>query len=304
MRRPSPLPEDLDSAPFSTKTARDAGISRQRTRAATLHSPYFGVRTHHPPATTHDRAAAYAQWMSPTQFFSHLTAAELLGLRLPEGFRPGALHVSSTPPARAPRSRGVIGHQTRLLGAPTLVDGLRVSSAVDTWLALGSSLSIVDLIVMADGLLSRVRPATDLPALDAAVTGRAGRPGFHRLQAALRQVRANTDSARETMLRLVILRAGFPEPEVNGAIVNSLGAVTAHGDLVFREYRTILEYDGGHHRTSDSQFTIDVARLDELVEEGWRVIRVDKNLMARHATLIGKVETALTRHGWQRKRPR
>jgi hypothetical protein len=198
----------------------------------------------------------------------------------------------------------VIGHQTRLLGTPALVDGLRVSSAVDTWLALGGTLSFPDLVVMGDGLVSRVRPATDLPALDAAVASRAGRPGFHRLRAALGQVRANTDCARETMLRLVILRAGFPEPEVNGAISNSLGAAIAHGDLVFRQYRTILEYDDGHHRTSDSPFPIDVARLDELMDEGWSVIRVDNNLMARHATLVGKVETALTGRGWQRRRPR
>lgn len=300
MRRPSPLPADLDQAPFSTEAARESGISRQRTRAKTLHSPYFGVRTHRPPESTQDRATAYAQWMSPTQFFSHLTAAELLGLRLPEGYRPGALHVSSTPPARAPRSRGVVGHQTKLLAAPTLIHGLRASSAVDTWLTLGRSLSVIDLVIMADGLLGRVKPATDLPTLHAAVANRAGRPGFHRLHDALRQVRANTDSDRETILRLFVLRAGFPEPEVNGAISNSLGAVIAYGDLVFREYRTILECDGGHHRSSDSQFHIDVARLDELMEEGWRVIWVDKNLMAHHATLIAKVETALSLRGWQR----
>ena len=64
------------------------------------------------------------------------------------------------------------------------------------------------------------------------------------------------------------------------------------------EYRTILEYDGGHHRTDDRQFSIDVARLDELMEEKWRVIRVDKYLLAQRATLIGKVDTALREGGW------
>ena len=36
------------------------------------------------------------------------------------------------------------------------------------------------------------------------------------------------------------------------------------------------------------------------MEEGWRVIRVNKGLMARRATLVGKVETALEQGGWRR----
>jgi very-short-patch-repair endonuclease len=95
------------------------------------------------------------------------------------------------------------------------------------------------------------------------------------------------------------LAHGFPEPEVNGLIYNSYGAEIAHGDLVFREYRTILEYDGGQHRVSDRQFSIDISRLDALMEEGWRVIRVDKSLLARRATLVGKIDTALRQGGWR-----
>jgi very-short-patch-repair endonuclease len=101
------------------------------------------------------------------------------------------------------------------------------------------------------------------------------------------------------MLRLLVTQAGFPEPEVNGVIVNSLGAPIAHGDLVFRGFRTILEYDGGHHREDERQFNVDIDRLDQLMEEEWRVIRVNKSLMSRRATLIGKIETALRRGGWR-----
>ncbi len=165
---------------------------------------------------------------------------------------------------------------------------------------LGSSLSVDELTIMGDGLVSRLRPTTDVVGLAAAVAGTAGRRGLGRLTAALQQVRPNTDSARETLLRLLVTRAGFPEPEVNGAIQNSFGAVIAHGDLVYRDYHTILEYDGGHHREDERQFTIDVDRLDQLMEEEWRVIRVNKSLLFRRATLIGKVETALLRGGWRR----
>jgi hypothetical protein len=204
------------------------------------------------------------------------------------------------PPFRAPRSRGVIGHQSSLLFPATEVGGLRVSSPIDTWLSLGTLLTIDELTVMGDGLVSRLRPVTDVPSLETALASTVGRRGIARLTAALQLVRPNTDSARETMLRLFVMRAGFPEPEVNGAILNSLGATIAHGDLVYRKYRTILEYDGGHHREDERQFNIDIDRLDELMEEEWRVIRVNKSLMARRATLTGKIETALNRGGWAR----
>ena len=300
MRRPSPLPIGVDPAAFGIAEAKRLGVSRGRTRSTSLTVPYHGVRTTGQVRSTLERAIAYSHWMAPTQFFSHLTAAELLGLRLPEGFRAGDLHVSSVPPSRAPRSRGVIGHQASPLFALEAAYSLPVSSAIDTWLMLASSLSVDELTVMGDGLVSRLRPATDVTGLASALAGAAGRRGLGRLISALKQIRPNTDSARETLLRLVVVRAGFPEPEVNGAIVNSFGATVAHGDLVFRDCRTILEYDGGHHRADERQFNIDIDRLDQLMEEEWRVIRVNKNLMARRATLLGKIETALMRGGWMR----
>jgi hypothetical protein len=238
--------------------------------------------------------------MAPPQFFSHFTAAEVLALRLPEGFRQTQLHVSSVPPARAPRSRGVIGHQSSLLFPAIEARGLRVSSPIDTWLSLGTALRIDELTAMGDGLVGRLHPVTDVLGLETALGSIVGRRGIARLTAALQLIRPNTDSARETMLRLFAIRAGFPEPEVNGAIVNSLGATIAHGDLVYREYRTILEYDGGHHREDERQFNVDIDRLDQLMEEEWRVIRVNKSLMTRRATLSGKIETALNRGGWRR----
>ena len=300
MRRPLPLPEGIDPAAFGVAEAKRLGVSRGRTRSTSLTAPYHGVRTAAPVTSTLERAIAYSRWMAPTQFFSHFTAAEVLALRLPEGFRPGQLDVSSAPPTRAPRSRGVIGHQASLLFPVAAASGLRVSSPIDTWLSLGPFLAVDELTVMGDGLMSRLRPATDQSGLASAVADAAGRRGHDRLRAALRQIRPNTDSARETLLRLLVIRSGFPEPEVNGVILNSFGAVIAHGDLVFRGFRTILEYDGGHHREDERQFNIDIDRLDQLMEEDWRVIRVNKNLMGRRATLVGRIETALERGGWRR----
>jgi hypothetical protein len=192
---------------------------------------------------------------------------------------------------------GIRGHQANS-GETVLVDGLRVSSPLMTWLDLGAVLPVDDLIVMGDGLIRRREPVCTVEQIGAALRAHTGRRGHRRLTMAWSNIRPRMDSARETMLRLLVVRAGLPEPEVNPEIRNTFGAVIAHNDLTHFDYRVILEYDGGGHRTDERQFHIDIDRLDALMEEGWRVIRVNKSLMARRATLLGKIDTALRERGW------
>ena len=249
------------------------------------------------PRDVRELALACSKQMAATQYFSHTTAAQLLGMRLPSGFRENTLHVTSLVPMRAPRVSGVVGHQTSTPMGLWSVGGLQVSSPAETWARLGGSLSLDELIVMGDGLVCRSRPQSTIDELFE-LTRRRGLLGVRRLRRALDEVRTRTDSARETELRLLITRAGFPEPEINGAVFNRYGALVGHGDLVFRRYRTIAEYDGGQHRSDDRQFSIDIRRLDDLMEEKWRVIRVDKHMLRMRASVLGKVENALRDNGW------
>jgi hypothetical protein len=319
MPRPSPLPPSLRSDPFTYVDGIAAGATPRRLRGRDLAAPFRGVRSPAEITSVIDLAAAYAVGMPDDQYFSHLTAAQLLGLRMPEGFYLVALHVTSVRPKRAPRARQVVGHQSPGVATvdvsdirdPDLVDvsgprvsnsvgvgGLRVSNPVDTWLDCAAFLGVDDLIVMGDGLMNREHPIATMQQLADAVQSRGKARGHTRLILALAEMRARTDSARESMLRLILMRAGLPEPEVNGEIVNKSGVTIAHGDLLFREYRTLVEYDGGHHRTDEAQFDIDIERLDAIMAEGWRVIRVGKKLMRRRAILLPKVATALTAGGW------
>jgi len=300
MRRPSRLPDALAMVPFSVVDALELGIPKGRLRAMDLEMPFRGVRANLPALTIHDRARAYAVKLEPDQYFSHTTAAQLLGLRMPANFSETQLHVTSIAAMRAPRGEGVIGHQARETSRVLLLPGgLRASAPVDTWCDLRATLPFRDLIVLGDGLVGRKNPLTTLDQLMVFVDAVRGTRGARILRDAATHIRRNTDSGPETELRLVAEDAGLPEPEVNGKIVNRFGAQIAHGDLVYRRYKTVLEYDGGHHRTNDRQFHIDVSRLDDLMEEQWRVIRVDKFLLARRATLVGKIQRALRDGGWR-----
>jgi very-short-patch-repair endonuclease len=200
------------------------------------------------------------------------------------------------------RRPGVVGHVAtaavaRVMAAPC---GVPVSSHIDAWCESSSLLSIDDLIVMGDGLVRRRRPEATLAQLARAVDARSGRRGTARLRVALPQIRANTDSARETILRLAVVRAGFPEPKVNAKLRNRAGQIIARGDLVWPEFRVVLEYEGRQHAEDLDQFAIDIRRLDRIAEAEYRVIRVDRELLAARAELTRTIAAALTARGWSR----
>jgi Protein of unknown function (DUF559) len=233
--------------------------------------------------------------MSPHHAFSHVTAAELLGLRLPARVRWGsALDVGSLAPARALRATGVRRHEllARTAIASTL-DQFLVTAPIETWVALASVLTVDELIVVGDGLVCRKNPVATMEQLEQAIDLAKRRPGVKKLRRALLEMRPRTDSARETELRLIVVRGGLPEPEVNGEILNEFGAFVAFGDLLYRKEKVLVEYDGGGHRQDEKQFHRDIARLDEVMELDYRVIRVNKELMARPAVLLRKIRTAL-----------
>ena len=77
-------------------------------------------------------------------------------------------------------------------------------------------------------------------------------------------VRQGAESRPETLLRLAIMDAGLPEPEVNPDIRNASGRFVGRGDLVYQRWRVIVEYDGEQHRLSTKQFDRDVQRLENL----------------------------------------
>jgi len=292
MRRPAPLPLELRLGPFHIDEAARAGVSRRRTRADDLVIPFRGIRASG-PLDGWARIAAYAVRMPPGHVFSHQTAALLWGLPLPRGAP--ALHVAAPEPMREPRMRGVVGHR---LGSGIPVDfaqGFPAVAPCDVWCQLAASLSLDELIAAGDRLVGWPQPLATITEVDRAIARFGARRGAIRLRAARREVRPGSASPRETGLRLALERAGFPSPEPNGVIELSGGGSTP-GDLVFREWKVILEYDGEQHRTDERQFHRDVLRLDLLALDGWIVIRIGKRMTASDA--LGLLEHALRRRGW------
>lgn len=235
--------------------------------------------------------------MPDSHFFSHHTAAAIHGIPLPARWENGPLHVASPESEDGPRTRGVIGHTVQDGRASVIVmNGLRVVSALDAWCELASTLTIDELVIAGDRLLARKNPLCSHRDIERTVRAFAGRRGVRKLRVAMTRIRAGVDSPKESELRLAIIRSGLPEPAVNIPIVNRFGVEIAVGDLVYQEYKVLVEYDGEQHRLDDRQYARDVERLAALAAEKWTIVRILKGQMRRAAQ---RARAALIEAGWR-----
>jgi len=289
--KPLPLPAELRAAPFTVSEAASVGIGEKRLRGSDLFSPHHGVRSMRAPSGIRERCLAYLPLLRPGQAFSHVSAASLWGLPVPRAISPGVLHVVFTG-ARGPRRPGVVGHFD---SAPNLMffGEIPVSSPLDVWAQCSTLLELDDLVAMGDALAgrwsgqpeARERPLAEL---EASVIRWGRRRGARRLREALELVRARVWSPRETALRLLIVRAGLPEPpELNADVRADDDTWLGCSDMVYRARRLAVEYQGDQHRTDKRQWRNDVRRRERYVDAGWRMLEVtDDDLIAPNDFLV------------------
>ena len=116
-------------------------------RGADLDQPFHGIRSPRLRETTiAELIAAYSERMSAAQFFSHVTAAQLLGLPLPRRFATsGVIHVCVDDPAGRQRVSGTIAHHARPGTVRVVaISGYRVAAPVDVWRQLAAVLTLDD----------------------------------------------------------------------------------------------------------------------------------------------------------------
>jgi hypothetical protein len=134
-------------------------------------------------------------------------------------------------------------------------------------------LMLDELILAADGLVRRKRPASTLDQLLATAT-RSDVRGIRKVRAALREARSGTDSPMEGRLRLLLTRAGLPEPVIGHTIRDANGDFVGTPDLSYIEQRIAIEYEGAVHRDDPRVFAEDILRRELMQEADWYVIRV------------------------------
>ncbi|WP_082485261.1 endonuclease domain-containing protein [Rathayibacter sp. Leaf296] len=290
----------MNDEPDRVIASRD-GVSRRRLAAEYPAVVFRGARAAVEPLTYGERIAAFSTVMRPGEFFSHDTAAHLLGLpgRTPTETTP--LHVSVAPPMRAVRRAGVISHHLWDEAVSIVDAGYPVADPASTFCHLSASRSVDDLVVLGDAL---IRPdeegrrrglRVDLALLAARVATHRGRGG-RRAREAIGWVREGSESPMETLLRLLLVRAGFPEPELNVELFDAQGNFVARVDLLYRDHWVVVEYDGDHHRTDKRQYERDIARSEAIEALGYRHLRVRApGVLENPAATVERVRRALTR---------
>jgi hypothetical protein len=153
-------------------------------------------------------------------------------------------------------------HRAVRLGAP-------VTSVARTVVDLARSTSFREGVAVADSAL-RGKQATkvDLSAIAAACDRW---PGITQARQVVEFADARSESAFESISRVVFAQGGLPPPELQ-VWVGAEGRVIARVDFLWRRYATIAEADGAIKYADPDRARLQLQRDSELREAGFEVV--------------------------------
>jgi hypothetical protein len=100
-----------------------------------------------------------------------------------------------------------------------------------------------------------------------------GRRGIRKARTVLDLVDPGAESPKETWLRLLVIRNGFPRPKTQIPVYDGNGLLVAVLDMGWEHIKLAFDYEGDHHRNPVG-FNKDIRRHDDVTELGWMDIRV------------------------------
>lgn len=243
------------------------------------------------------RCRALQLALPPCAGFTHLSAARLNGWwipPLPEDL-PTWIAVPESMPR--PRRRELRASRLRDMPEPVLRDGLRFLPGDEVLLACARDLGVLDLVVLLDSAIrSGDADHTRLFRLSWA-----GRPGSVQLGRALQWADPRSESAWESMLRVLHAVCDVevrPQHEVYDD-----GVFLARADLWLVGTQVVHEYDGGEHRERIRQQQ-DLRRERRLGNNQWlRRGYTSDDVLHRSVTILRDADLSLGRpHAPERTR--
>jgi very-short-patch-repair endonuclease len=233
-----------------------------------------------PPDLTLRSHAAY-RYVEGNGVLSGYSAAEILGASCGPWDAPAEVTV----PHRGQRSRpGLVVHRTSLYpGEITEVKGLKLTSPLRTAYDLARRGDLVERVVAVDRLANVHRFDPNL-LLNFSARFRGAR-GNELVPLVLAHADRRAGSPMETRLRMLIVEAGLPRPQVQWVVQDEHSRTAVWLDLAWPERMIGIEYEGESH-TAPDQVLRDVGRHTGLVDKGWRIYRYTKREILHRQDLI------------------
>ncbi len=223
---------------------------------------------------------------------SHTTAMQLYGLE-PRLHRRQRLEFSTNTSAVTRHRRIVLHRRLGLLHAHTLC-GFAVTGPDRTFVDCAGSLSFIELVQLGDWLVNAGH--TSRGNLFGYATER-HLDGVRKARRAVVYVRDRVESPMETVVRLMLVFARLPEPECNLDIFEGSRHL-ARGDLVYKSWKVLVEYDGWHHERDAAQRRRDIERREGLEAAGWTIIVVTAGDLTKPREIPWRVHRALVARGY------
>ena len=109
---------------------------------------------------------------------------------------------------------------------------------------------------------------------------------------------AGSRSLKESETRGVLEFSGLPRPEVNKQLPLDDGDLVVIGDLFYRRWRTVVEYEGSQHQEDRSQYVSDIDRYALMRRDDFSYVQVTNEKLARARSLVGEVYRELLTRGY------
>jgi very-short-patch-repair endonuclease len=259
------VPERLRSTAFTVEEAGRQGVTPRQLEGSSYRrlgpGLYRWVDLEESPLLT---LTAVARRLPDGAAFSGWTAAWLHGLDV-EPCKP----IEVTEPSG--NGRRVGARQRRAaLACEEIVRRrlLPATSPLRTVVDLGRRDPITEGVLAADMFLySRL---VSIKRLRAYVAVHAGAKGISRLRRVVELAEPKTESAMETRLRMLLVLAGLPRPQAQVPLCDNEGRWLGRPDLLYRDQRLAIEFDGGNHR---DRLVDDNRRQNRLIKAGYRLLR-------------------------------
>jgi very-short-patch-repair endonuclease len=280
--------------PFTHAQGLAAGLTgstlRGRDYRRIMHGVYIHARA---PQRPFERVEAALLVHSDRAYASHTSAARVYRLPVPERLSDEHISVFHKEDRRSPR--GVCPHLAPPSGRVVVLHGIRISAPEQVFVEMATLVNLVELVAIGDALVRQKRVTPEqLVAAAASYRGR----GAVLARRAASYVRRDVDSPMETRLRMLIVLAGLPEPQVNVKICYSNGRVRYRFDLSYPHLKLAVEYDGRQHRDDLDQWDHDLERDEWLDENDWKIVKVfSRGIYREPARTIERVRAAIVGRG-------